>query len=262
MQSQRPIRYSFALAGELSVWCRAFWSLVNVDSSALKSPATSQRIHRQIGLSAITRRFLKECTFGDECRILITIVTDDSVETMETQNQDRRSLLKGGLFGTALLSAGSITAGLTGCSSSKPAQNDTFLRAEDKLLFAALAPVILKGAISSEQPLPDQILPGIDQACLALGAHSQQEVYKLFDLLSLGVTRWAVAGVSSSWGEASEEEITEFLDSWKNSRWGLLNAGYRLLVKLVAVSFYVTEESRKISGYPGPQPWAKAALWQ
>jgi hypothetical protein len=106
------------------------------------------------------------------------------------------------------------------------------------------------------------VFSGIDSACLALGAHSQQEVYKLFDLLSLGVTRWAVAGVRSSWDEASEEEITEFLDSWKNSSWGLFNSGYRLLVKLVVVSFYVTEDSRKISGYPGPQSWARAALWQ
>lgn len=181
---------------------------------------------------------------------------------MEIQNQERRSLLKGGVFGTALLGATAITASLTGCSSKPPEQQGAFLRAEDKLLFTALAPVVLKGAISSEQPLNSEILANIDAACLALGHHSQQEVYKLFDLLSMGVTRWAVAGVSSSWDEASEDEIAEFLESWKNSNWSLLNAGYRLLVRLVVVGFYVTEGSRKVSGYPGPQPWAKAALWQ
>ena len=181
-------------------------------------------------------------------------------QTGEADDLDhgRRSLLKLGLAGSLALGTISLGAGLTGChrKEESSAQGYQFLRDADLVLFRALIPAVTAGTLPSEPAAREarfvEILHRIDIGAIHLGAPAQKEVRKLFDLLNFGITRRLAAGVSSSWDQVSEADASAFLDRWRNSSIGLFNAGYRLLVKLIAVSNYGIPAVWASAGYPGP----------
>lgn len=182
----------------------------------------------------------------------------------EILDRGRRSLLKLGLAGTVALGTVSLGAGLSGCHrrEESTAQGFQFLRDADLQLFRALIPAVTAGTLPAEAAAREgrivEILHRIDVGGLHLGAPAQKEVRKLFDLLNFGITRRIAAGVSTSWDQASEAEVSAFLDRWRSSSIGLFNAGYRVLVKLVAVSNYGVAAVWPSAGYPGPL----AAMYQ
>lgn len=170
----------------------------------------------------------------------------------------RRSFLKLGVAGGVALGTTSLVAGLAGCGKREEAiaQGFAFLRDADVALFRALTPVVLGDALPTDatrrESLTAEILRRIDGACFLLEPNAQGEVLKLFDLLHMRVTRWLTTGVSAPWAEASADDITRFLERWRDSSIGAFNAGYRLLTKLVAASYYAIPATWTLSGYPGP----------
>jgi hypothetical protein len=172
--------------------------------------------------------------------------------------ESRRSFLKLGVAGTLALGTVGFTAGLAGCHRREEAaaQGYKFLRDADLKLFRALIPAITDGTLPAEASAREartrEILMRIDAGCWHLGAPAQKEVRKLFDLLNFGLTRRLAAGVSSPWDQVSAADAVVFLDRWRNSSIGLFNAGYRVLIKLVAVSNYSIPAVWPSAGYPGP----------
>ncbi|MGH8460772.1 MAG: hypothetical protein ACRESS_04135 [Stenotrophobium sp.] len=182
------------------------------------------------------------------------------------QDASRRSLLKLGLAGTVVLGTVGFTAGLAGCHRTvvAAAHGYRFLRDDDVNLFRALTPVVLDGAMPESAAdiatRTGQVLQRVDLACLRLDLPAQQQLKKLFDLLNFGLTRRFVAGVSAPWAQASVDEISAFLESWRNSSFAMFNSGHRVLVKLVAVSNFGLPASWPSSGYPGPLAWMYDAI--
>ncbi len=178
----------------------------------------------------------------------------------------RRSFLKLGLAGSVVLGGVSLTATLTGCGAREQAvaQGFGFLRDADVVLFRALTPVVLGEALPADsarrEALIAETLKRVDIAGLLVYAPAQAELYKLFDLLHLRVTRWLTTGVSAPWDKASAEDITCFLERWRDSSISAFNAGYRFLTKLVATSYFGIPETFPLSGYPGPLEWVYKAV--
>ncbi len=167
----------------------------------------------------------------------------------------RRDFLKLSATSAALLAAGAATATLAGCAGREPAAvGYVFLRADDLLLFAALAPVVLAASLPAQnrEAHITALLLGIDATCMRLLAPSQKALYQLFDLLNTGLTRRLTTGVSKPWAEADAAEIDGFLQRWSASGIGLFNSGYRGLVKLIAGAWLANPEGYKFAGYPGP----------
>lgn len=170
----------------------------------------------------------------------------------------RRSFLKFGLVGGAALSVTGVAGALTGCSKREEAtaKGFSFLRDADIALFKALIPVILAGQFKADDShyhvVESQVLANIDGAGSKLNKFTQGEVYKLFDLLHMRATRWLTTGIWANWAEASTADIEAFLKRWQSSSVSVFNTGYRLLTKLVAVSWYLTPDSWPAAGYPGP----------
>ncbi|MGH8454133.1 MAG: hypothetical protein ACRES4_06365 [Nevskiales bacterium] len=170
----------------------------------------------------------------------------------------RRSFLKLGVAGSVALGTTSLVANLAGCGKREQAiaQGFAFLRDADVTLFRALTPVVLGAALpadaASRESLTTETLKRIDGACFMLEPNAQGEVLKLFDLLHMRVTRWLTTGVSAPWPEAEAADIERFLERWRGSSVGIFNAGYRLLTKLVAASYYAIPATWPLSGYPGP----------
>ena len=166
----------------------------------------------------------------------------------------RRDFLKVGLgFSLAVTLAGT----LSGCSggAKAPAQGLAFLQADDVALFSALIPVVVLDlgtrSAAEQQALLRQTLANIDGTCAGLDAHSRGELRKLFDLLAIGPLRYLLTGVGD-WKDASPDKLDAFLARWRSSRFGTLNSGGNVLVRLVAGSYYVIPATFASVGFPGP----------
>lgn len=201
-----------------------------------------------------------------------TAVTD------KAPDYGRRSFLKTGLGGALFLGGVSMTAGLSGCASAPaglqpegPASPTSgyefrFLSADDIVLFEALIPAILGAALTEQPDLRRRqvrtTIETIDAGIVQFGNANQQELRKLFDLLNFGLTRATLAGVWSSWENASTDDARSFLERWETSSIGLFNNGYIALTKITNASYYGQPEHWSQTGYPGPPEWAVSALPQ
>lgn len=132
------------------------------------------------------------------------------------------------------------------------------LPADQAAVFEALAPVILDRAPSDTQGISKAIDDGIG----SFGPINEAQFSELLDLLTLSPTRALVGGLWSDWPDASREDLADFLDGWRYSSLGLLNAGYGALVKITASVYYGSTEHFAESGYPGPPEHALKGLPQ
>jgi hypothetical protein len=172
---------------------------------------------------------------------------------------DRRQFLKLGAVSSAALTAVGVTATLTGCSEPLPQDNDAqwkALRPSDRVFLTAIAPVMLKGALPVEAPARqqaiDSILANTDAGIFNLGPHNTKQMKELFDLLNFGLSRGLTTGVWSSWDKASEQEIENFLNRWRESSLSLFNLAYNGLNKLMCATWYGQTAAWQQVGYPGP----------
>lgn len=179
---------------------------------------------------------------------------------------DRRGFLKLGLAGSAVLGTVSLGAGLSGCHAREQAaaQGHVFFQDADLALFTALAPVILADTLPAQEPTRAEhirlLLQRMDHGCGLLAPSARAELRKLLDLLNLGLTRRLVARVSQPWEQADAQQISAFLQRWRDSSMGLFNSGYRALVAMLAGAHYGTPVGWAASGYPGPPRWIVDAL--
>ncbi len=169
----------------------------------------------------------------------------------------RRNFLKVGTGFSIMAACAGALGALGGCSAEQdaPAKDFGFLRPGDLALFTALAPAVVPDLAQADASDRDRrlgaVLHQIDATCRALGLNNQKELRKLLDLLSVAPLRYVLAGVGA-WDEASADTVLAFLGRWRASRFGTLNAGGNVLIKLVSTSYYVLPASWPASGYPGP----------
>lgn len=189
---------------------------------------------------------------------------------------DRRSFLKAGLGGTLLLGTVSLGAGLSGCDTRPAGEHPAlsgagtdnyrfgFLTEEDIVMLQALVAATVGPAIRQGGGVPAgtaQTIRGIDSGILRFSTATRKEIRQLFDLLTFGPSRLAMARIWS-WDSAGEEEAAAFLERWRTSSISLFNKGYIAITKIINVAFYGEADNFDLSGYAGPPAWAKKALPQ
>jgi len=158
----------------------------------------------------------------------------------------RRTFLKVGLAGSALLAAGGLAAWIAGRDP---------VRDRDDVL-GAVVPVLLAGALPASPAQRDKAVRRctrlVEAAIDGLSPAAQHEIAQLFALLAIAPTRLLTTGIASSWAEASPMDVHEFLERWRVHSWGLLQSGYQALHDLVLGSWYADESSWPAIGYEGP----------
>lgn len=166
----------------------------------------------------------------------------------------RRQFLKVGLASGAVLAGAGWIVHRFGAG--KPAPGRQWLDERAAVIVEALVPAILEGSLPGDGPARAtavrEVVDAFDRAITGLAPAVQGEISQLFSLLSLGAGRFIVAGVRSSWPEATPEEISAFLSRWRASRFASLRAGYQALTQLVIAAWYGNAASWKAIGYPGP----------
>jgi hypothetical protein len=170
-------------------------------------------------------------------------------------NGERRTFLKAGIAGSALLLFGRW---LPPAHAAEPDtdRNFTNLTSADADALTRIIPVMLLGALPQDRgqlnAAVGEVIRGVD---ITIGYQSlsvRGEIRDLFGLLTKGVTRALVAGVWTSWENASDQDVRKFLMSWRDSRLGMLRSAYIGLNNLIVGSWYSNPMSWARIGYPGP----------
>lgn len=168
----------------------------------------------------------------------------------------RRDLLRTGLFGAIALSAVSTGAVLSGCSAPTAAPGLRVLRQSDVVVLTALVPVVMAGVVAGGRDGAAQVAATVRELDAFLSTTSrpgQKQLLQLFDLLSMPLTRYTVAGLSDDWPHARPAAIEAFLLRWRDSRFELLRGGYAALSQLLAMSWYLQPEHQAALGYQAPR---------
>ena len=157
----------------------------------------------------------------------------------------RRRFLQVGLAGAAVL----VTARLL----QRPGPDDA--------LIAALAPVVLAGALPADPAeraaAIGRIVRSVETAVAGLAPAAREEVRQLFALLRFAPARYATTGLWRPLEEAAPEDIAAFLVRWRESRFDLLRVAYQGLTQLLQAGWYDDPRSWAAVGYPGPPALAR-----
>jgi hypothetical protein len=171
----------------------------------------------------------------------------------------RRQFIKTGVIGGVVLVAVRVAYGPFSADPSVAEDRDysyAILRAKERTVLAAIAPVMLDGALPEESAARQraiiEVVRGVDTAIRGLPPAVQSEVRDLFALLVFPVTRRVLAGVMKPWLDATPVEIAGFLERWRTSSFALLRTAYRALQELIMAAWYGNPEAWPRISYPGP----------
>jgi hypothetical protein len=165
---------------------------------------------------------------------------------------NRRSFLKRGLLGGALLTVGSAAwLGLRG-STSGPGPTGP-LRVIDESIFPIL--VALAGrAVTAPGRDPVAIAHKVDEIL----SHGPEAVgldtNRVLSLLENSLTGLLLRGRAVGFTELDDEGRDLALTRWRDSRIALLRSAYGGLVRVCCIAYYAVEEhgGHALIGYPGP----------
>lgn len=162
----------------------------------------------------------------------------------------RRSFLKIGLAGAAVLAAGGLVY-----RQFQPAPQRFVLDDSGRSMLAAVIPAMLGSALppapAERRARIGQTVEQVRLAILGLPLAAQKEVQDLFNLLSLAPARRLLAGIPP-WEEASAAQVADFLQGWRMHRLKLLQGAYHALHDLIAGSWYAQPAHWEAIGYAGP----------
>jgi hypothetical protein len=136
------------------------------------------------------------------------------------------------------------------------ATSTRFLDARGMRTVAALVPVVLEGALPTEEAarraaIADTVA-AFDRAVAGLAPPVQKEIGELFSFLHTAPLRIAVTGLWSPVDESPPGELRTFLLRWRDSSFDLQRASYRALTQLIQAAWYGNSSSWPSIGYPGP----------
>lgn len=174
------------------------------------------------------------------------------MSTNAPSSRARRRFLKLAVAGGAVLAAAG-TGYLLSPATTRAAGYQV-LREADLPLLRALIPVILVGAMPSEQLRSNTqlVLNSLDQSLAHVSPAALALLQQLFEVTAHPATRGPLTGVWQNWEQASGEQVSAFLQRWRDSPIALLRQGYAALLQAVFLAWYDNPASWQHCGYPGP----------
>jgi hypothetical protein len=163
----------------------------------------------------------------------------------------KRTLLKLGLGATVIL----VAAG-GGVALLNPALSHGHLSENGRAVMHAVARAVLDGALPSElderAKAIEAHLQRVDAAIAAFPPAVQAELSQLLTLLATAPGRVAIAGLSSSWPQASVPQVQAALQGMRLSSLALKQQAYHALRDLTNAAYFSDPSAWQRMGYPGP----------
>ena len=130
------------------------------------------------------------------------------------------------------------------------------LTAADREVFRAIGLGVLDKTLPEQLAAKETALTGllgrIDVLISALPRHAQAELSQLLSILVSGAGRRALAGLVTSWPEASAIQVQAALQDMRLSRLAVRQQAYAALHDIAAGAYFSEPSTWPMLGYPGP----------
>jgi hypothetical protein len=183
-------------------------------------------------------------------------------------SSSRRSLLKKGVFGGAVLFLGSAAASLPILwrphgrlrapgqgATPAPSRPLRYLSPIEYGVFAALsARLVLGDDAPAGWPSTDRIdcAGRLDELLGTLHPRAARELCRLLRIFENGMTGLLATGHPETFSAAAPLEQDRRLEAWRHSRLAVLRSGYEALKRLAHATYYSAPEVFASVGYAGP----------
>ncbi len=168
---------------------------------------------------------------------------------------NRRTFFKVSAAGALVLGVGAAIYSAVAPKGQKGEVRAPALDVNARAAFAAIVPAVLGAVFSADPPTRaaeiNATIDRIDAGIRGLSASAQKEVAELLMLLTLKPAHWALTGISN-WNDASEADVSKFLQNWRTHRLGLLQVAYHALHDLIGGSHYSDPSTWKRIGFELP----------
>jgi hypothetical protein len=170
------------------------------------------------------------------------------------EHEGRRSFLKYGLAGAALLAVGGSTWLATRRTVPAPglAGPFTVLSLEEATVFLELSERLLPPRPGFPSPLDVDLPRRIDSLVALMPEEAQAEVRQLVRLFENALAGLLLDGQWRTFTASTPEQQDARIRSWQLSRYRVRRTGYKALKKIVCASYYGARETWAALGYPGP----------
>ncbi len=166
----------------------------------------------------------------------------------------RRSLIKRGIFGGALLALGGA-GGLAlrrGASVTLPQGGLKVLGAREYAVLEAIARRLVTPAPGAPTPDELEVAAGCDRVLDRTDETSQVEVRQLLELFDNALAGFLLSGRVTPFTKLEPAEQDQVLNEWATSRLALRRTGFLALRALVTAVYYGDPKTWASVGYPGP----------
>lgn len=170
------------------------------------------------------------------------------------KNESRRSVLKKGLLGGALLALGGL--GTLALRKSKtvslPPEGLLFLSPSEYAVMSALAVQMIPGVSGAPSVVEARVAFHADRTLSRAKVDAQKDFKRLLGLFENGVSQFLFEFKTQPFTQLSLEEQRHVLASWQHSRLALRRTGFNALRTLVMACYYGNPATWAFVGYPGP----------
>jgi hypothetical protein len=170
------------------------------------------------------------------------------------EHEGRRSFLKFGVAGAALLAVGGGTWLGTRRTVPIPGLTGPFaaLSAEEATVFLDLSERLLPPRPGFPSPQDVDLPRRIDALVALMHEEAQKEVRQLVGLFENALAGLLLDGQWRTFTASTAEQQDARIRSWQQSRYRVRRSGYKALKKIVYSSYYGARETWAALGYPGP----------
>lgn len=172
---------------------------------------------------------------------------------------DRRTILKAGMLGSALLAVGGVGLALREGTPRAPAVALRVLDARGFSTLAAAAEVLVPGGAGLPSPSEVQVTETVDAALAHCHPGVQKEMKQLLSLLENALAGLLLDGRPRCFSACDHATRERVLASWQTAYNPLLRSGFKALHGFCSGAYWSSSAVAPLIGYPGPQPWLLAA---
>lgn len=171
----------------------------------------------------------------------------------------RRTFLKVGLGGSALLALGGLGLGLQSSALVEPLRPLKALSPQRYAVLAAFADAVLPSRGGLPKPRDVGVAQLLDDTFATLDAITVQEIGQVLDLLESPVAGLLLDARTRPFTQLDPDEQRALVTGWSRARIPVLRTAFRALFGLCGAAYWSATQLRGPLGYPGPQPWLLAA---
>lgn len=176
------------------------------------------------------------------------------------ESEGRRSFLKWGLAGAAILAVGGGAWLGTRRTRPAPAATGPFaaLSPEEATVLLALAARLVPPHPGFPSPLDVDLPHRADAVVAMLGEESRVELKRLIQLFENALAGFVLDGQPRTFTRSNADQQDARIRAWQTSRHEVRRTGYKALKRVIYAAYYGAPAAWPAIGYPGP-PVVEAA---